>query len=200
MPREYGNGSKPDKYVIWGNNSNLCILNKFSCHKTSQRLLLMKTKKILSHLGINHTGKQQMGNSTNYLSSDIPPNSHNNAKQGQKSQIQAPNLTTFGKNWHKCQVNSKVSQTPLWWQRSKQWLLLWGRIHWKGHKVPFSVQIMFTLIWVELALVYLYVKFHWVVLVRLMHFTACKLYLNKTFKSKSTIMSKSKNFLNSHPF
>lgn len=44
----------------------------------------MKTKKILSHLGINHTGKQQMGNSTNYLSSDIPPNSHNNAKQGQK--------------------------------------------------------------------------------------------------------------------
>ena len=39
----------------------------------------MKTKKYLSDVGIYHTGKKQQGHSTNYLSSDLPPNSSNNA-------------------------------------------------------------------------------------------------------------------------
>lgn len=99
MPREYCNESKPDNYVICRSNSNLCILNKFLVIKLpSEESILMKTKKHLSDLGINHTGKKKKVELW-YQPSIIwlPPNSHN-AKQGQKRQRFKPStLTTLGK-------------------------------------------------------------------------------------------------------
>lgn len=64
MPRGYCNERKPDNYVTYGGNSNLCILNKF-CYKTSQGLLLMKTKNI-SDVDIYHTGKKRPTVQTTY--------------------------------------------------------------------------------------------------------------------------------------
>lgn len=77
MPREYCNESEPDNYVICEGNSNLCILNKFSSHKTFKGILLMKnTKKHLSDLGINHTAKKKDQEGPQYqLSFDLLPNS-----------------------------------------------------------------------------------------------------------------------------
>ena len=84
MPREYCNESKPDNYVTYGGNSNLCILNKFSGYKTSKGLLLMKTKTHLWCWYIYHTGGKK-AYSTNYLSSNLSPNSSNNANNSKET-------------------------------------------------------------------------------------------------------------------